>query len=43
MDREIKVELERQISDRVSLVRKEMAWESEKQRLALEKLRKRQV
>ncbi|KAK7105366.1 cilia- and flagella-associated protein 44-like [Littorina saxatilis] len=41
MDREIKLELEKQTHDRVLLVRKELAWESEKQRLALEKLRKR--
>ena len=41
MDREIKLELERQTTERVALVRKELAWESEKQRLALEKLRKR--
>ncbi|XP_076438307.1 cilia- and flagella-associated protein 44-like isoform X2 [Babylonia areolata] len=41
MDREIKLELERQTMERVSLVRRELAWESEKQRIALEKLRKR--
>nr|KAG5708675.1 hypothetical protein BaRGS_034892 [Batillaria attramentaria] len=41
MDREIKMELERQTKERVTLVRRELAWESEKQRLALEKLRKR--
>jgi hypothetical protein len=41
MDREIKLELERQTEERVTLMKKEMAWDSEKQRLALEKLRKR--
>ena len=43
MDREIKLELERQTNERVALVRRELAWESEKHRLALEKLRKRSV
>ncbi|KAL8598401.1 hypothetical protein ACOMHN_032678 [Nucella lapillus] len=41
MDREIKLELERQTLEREGMVRKELAWESEKQRIALEKLRKR--
>lgn len=41
MDREIKEELERHKAEKIELVRKELAWESEKQRIALEKLRKR--
>ena len=41
MDREIKRELERQKCERIDIVRKEKAWESEKHRLALDKLRKR--
>ncbi|XP_062616211.1 cilia- and flagella-associated protein 44-like [Saccostrea cucullata] len=41
LDREIKLELEKQKTDRIDLVRKELAWEAEKQRVALEKLRKR--
>ncbi|KAL5020106.1 hypothetical protein ScPMuIL_002998 [Solemya velum] len=39
LDREIKQELEKQKQDRIEMVRKELAWESEKQRIALEKLR----
>lgn len=38
MDREIKQELEKQIQDKIELMKKEMAWDSEKHRLALEKL-----
>ncbi|XP_052805423.1 cilia- and flagella-associated protein 44-like isoform X2 [Mya arenaria] len=41
MDREIKKELERHKADKIDVVRRELAWESEKQRIALEKLRKR--
>lgn len=41
MDREIKEELERHKAEKIEVVRKELAWESEKQRIALEKLRKR--
>ncbi|KAK3107710.1 hypothetical protein FSP39_020546 [Pinctada imbricata] len=41
LDREIKGELERQKTERIDVVRKELAWEAEKQRIALEKLRKR--
>ena len=41
MDREIKEELEKHKQDKINLVRKELAWESDKQRIALEKLRKR--
>ncbi|XP_060551905.1 LOW QUALITY PROTEIN: cilia- and flagella-associated protein 44-like [Ruditapes philippinarum] len=41
MDREIKLELERHKTEKIDVVRKELAWESEKQRIALEKLRKR--
>jgi len=43
MDREIKEELERHKAAKIELVRRELAWESEKQRVALEKLRKRWV
>jgi hypothetical protein len=41
MDPEIKKELERQTNDKIDLVGKEMAWEAEKCRIALEKLRQR--
>ena len=41
MDREIKLELHRQTQEKIDLVRKELAWESEKYRIALEKLQKR--
>jgi hypothetical protein len=41
MDREIKEELQKQRDERIEIVRKELAWESEKQRISLEKLRKR--
>ncbi|CAG2237888.1 CFAP44 [Mytilus edulis] len=41
MDREIKEELQKQRDERIEIVRRELAWESEKQRIALEKLRKR--
>ncbi|XP_064651335.1 cilia- and flagella-associated protein 44-like isoform X2 [Lineus longissimus] len=41
MDPEIKKELERQTHDKIALVGKEMAWEAEKCRIALEKLRQR--
>ena len=43
MDREIKEELQKQRDERIEIVRKELAWESEKQRIALEKLRRRFV
>ena len=43
MDPEIKKELERQTLEKVELVKKEMAWEEEKYRIALEKLRSRSV
>ncbi|XP_048254045.1 cilia- and flagella-associated protein 44-like isoform X2 [Haliotis rufescens] len=41
MDREIKSELEKQTNEKIEVVRRELAWESEKHRIALEKLRKR--
>ncbi|XP_022324096.2 cilia- and flagella-associated protein 44-like isoform X1 [Crassostrea virginica] len=41
LDKDIKLELEKQKTDRIDIVRKELAWEAEKQRIALEKLRKR--
>ncbi|XP_046572732.1 cilia- and flagella-associated protein 44-like isoform X2 [Haliotis rubra] len=41
MDREIKSELERHTNEKIEVVRRELAWESEKHRIALEKLRKR--
>ena len=41
MDREIKEELERHKQEKIDLVKRELAWESEKQRISLEKLRKR--
>ncbi|KAH9503836.1 Cilia- and flagella-associated protein 44 [Bulinus truncatus] len=41
MDREIKQELERQTQEKIEIVRKELAWESEKLRISLDKLRKR--
>lgn len=41
MDREIKQELEKQTQEKIEMVKKELAWESEKLRLSLEKLRKR--
>ncbi len=41
MDPEIKKDLERKTAEKVETVKKEMAWEEEKHRLALEKLRNR--
>ncbi|KAL4229263.1 hypothetical protein ACF0H5_012303 [Mactra antiquata] len=41
MDREIKEELERHKREKIDLVKRELAWESEKHRVALDKLRKR--
>ncbi|CAD5123356.1 DgyrCDS11713 [Dimorphilus gyrociliatus] len=41
MDPEIKKELHKQTEEKISMVHKEMAWEEEKQRIALEKLRKK--
>lgn len=41
MDAEIKKELQRQTANKIDIVRKEMAWEEEKHRIALEKLRNR--
>lgn len=41
LDKDIKLELDKQKHDRIDIVRKELAWEAEKQRIALEKLRKR--
>ena len=41
MDPEIKEELERQTQDKIKQVKQEMAWEEEKHRIALEKLRAR--
>lgn len=41
LDKDIKLELDKQKHDRIDVVRKELAWEAEKQRIALEKLRKR--
>lgn len=43
MDPEIKKELERHTREKIELVRKEMGWEEEKHRVALEKLRSRSV
>lgn len=43
LDKDIKLELEKQKHDRIDIVRKELAWEAEKQRIALEKLRKRYI
>ncbi|XP_059142623.1 cilia- and flagella-associated protein 44-like isoform X2 [Physella acuta] len=41
MDKEIKQELEQRTLEKIDTVKKEMAWESEKLRISLEKLRKR--
>ncbi|XP_071842731.1 cilia- and flagella-associated protein 44-like isoform X2 [Apostichopus japonicus] len=41
MDPGIRRELERQTKDRIELVHKELAWEAEKHRIALEKLQQR--
>ncbi|KAK3770719.1 hypothetical protein RRG08_037905 [Elysia crispata] len=41
MDREIKQELHQQTAEKVDLVRRELAWDSEKLKISLEKLRKR--
>lgn len=43
LDKDIKLELDKQKHDRIDIVRKELAWEAEKQRIALEKLRKRYI
>ena len=41
LDAEIKEELERQKREKISVVLKEMAWEEEKYRIALDKIRSR--
>ncbi|XP_071957578.1 cilia- and flagella-associated protein 44-like isoform X2 [Antedon mediterranea] len=41
MDPEIKKDMERQTAQRIELVRKELAWESDKHQIALDKLKKR--
>ena len=41
MDAEIKKELQRQTAAKVDIVKREMAWEEEKHRIGLEKLRNR--
>ena len=41
MDPEIKRELEKQTLEKIEFVKKEMGWEEEKHRIALEKLRSR--
>ncbi|XP_041471026.1 cilia- and flagella-associated protein 44-like [Lytechinus variegatus] len=41
MDPGIRRELERQTAEKIDLVRKELAWEADKHRVGLEKLRKR--
>ncbi|XP_074652110.1 cilia- and flagella-associated protein 44-like isoform X2 [Tubulanus polymorphus] len=41
MDPEIKKDLERQTSEKIDIVRKELAWEAEKHRIALEKLKQK--
>ena len=41
MDREIKQELHQQTNEKIDLVRRELAWDSEKLKISLEKLRKR--
>lgn len=43
MDPEIKKELDRQTTEKIDNVQKEMAWEEEKHRIALEKLKMRYV
>ena len=43
MDPEIKRQLQQKTQDKIDLVEKEMAWEAEKHRVALEKLRARLV
>ena len=43
MDPGIRRELERQTKDRIELVKRELAWEAEKHRIALEKLEQRYV
>ena len=41
MDPEIKKELSRQTEEKIDTVKKEMAWETEKQQIALDKLKQR--
>ncbi|XP_033126041.1 cilia- and flagella-associated protein 44-like [Anneissia japonica] len=41
MDPEIKKDMERQTAQRIELVRKELAWETEKHQISLDKLKKR--
>lgn len=41
MDPEIKRELARQTQDKIDTVKKELAWESEKEQIALDKLKTR--
>lgn len=41
MDPEIKKELHKQTEEKINMVHKEMAWEEEKQRIALEKLHRK--
>lgn len=39
MDPEIKKELDRQTQEKIDTVKKELAWDSEKQQIALDKLK----
>ena len=41
MDPEIKKELSRQTQEKIDTVKKELAWDSEKQQIALDKLKMR--
>lgn len=41
MDPEIKKELARQTEEKIDTVKKELGWDSEKQQIALDKLRTR--
>ena len=43
MDAAIKKELQQQTQDKITQVKKELAWEQEKCRLALDKLRSRYI
>lgn len=43
MDPEIKKELANQTQDKIDTVKKELAWDSEKQQIALDKLKMRLV
>ena len=43
MDPGIRKELEKQTNDKIELVRRELAWEAEKHRISLKKLKNRLV